>query len=55
MTKGLDFNKMTKGQLVELLVSQPYVGCPSKEYLQKHTKSFLVKTAQWIESNSKWN
>ena len=54
MTKGLEFKKMTKAQLVDLLLFQPFVGCPDKGYLQKHTKKFLVNLAEWIEENAEW-
>lgn len=54
MTKNVEFKKMTKAQLVDLLLFQPFVGCPDKGYLQKHTKKFLVNLAEWIEENAEW-
>lgn len=54
MTKNVEFKNLTKAQLVDLLLFQPFVGCPDKGYLQKHTKKFLVSLAEWIEYKKEW-
>lgn len=49
------YNKMTKKQLIEILVFQPFIGSPDRAYLEKLSKKCLVGSAVWIEERGKWS